>query len=233
MSWHAKPSGGYVINSDPWKENLVEIYNQLGSTWNINAICGMIGNMQSESGINPWRWQSDSVSLTDSKKGYGLPQFTPAYGYINDYGKGVSGYAPNLSASSTTSGASPSDGHAQLIVIDTDRAGKYINRASYCKFADISPYPNMTAFKQCGDLWLATVAWLYNYEFPAAAYRDYASARGRYQNSVAAYEFLWGKQPDPDPPDPPDPPVPPDPPKPGKHRGMPIYIYYERRKKWF
>lgn len=229
MSWNAKPRGGYTIGSDEWKANIDETYSQLSSTWTLEAIAGMGGNIQSESGWNPWRWQSDSVSLTDSKKGYGLPQFTPAYGYINDYGKGLEGYSPNLSVSATTSGATPEDGHAQIVCIDTDRAGKFLNRSRYCDYADISGYYPMSKFKQGTDLWLATVAWLYHYEFPAAQYRTYAAAQLRYQNSVAVYDYLNGEQPDPGP-DPPDPPGPQ--PQPYAYRHMPLYMYgtVKRRK---
>lgn len=229
MGWNAKPSGAYAVGSDEWKENIDEAYAQLGGTWALEALCGMLGNMQHESGMNPWRWQSDAVSLTDRYKGYGLPQFTPAYGYINDYGKGVDGYAPNLSVSKVTEGASPSDGRAQLIVIDTDKAGKFLNRTKYCDYANIRDYYPMSAYKQGKDLWLATVAWLYHYEFPAAQYRTYAAAQGRYKYSLQVFEYLnTGEHPEPDP----DPDPGPDP-QPGVKRAkMPIYLYpnYRRRK---
>lgn len=89
----------------------------------------------------------------------------------------------------------------------------------------------MSNFKKGNDLWLATVAWLFHYEFPAAQYRDYNSARGRYANSLEAYKFLVGVEPDPDPPvEPPvDPPVdPPDPePQPWEFKKhMPVYMYH-------
>lgn len=226
MSWQAKPSGGYGVNSEEWKANLIEIYNQLGGTWTMEAICGMAGNFQTESGMNPWRWQSDSVSLTDSKKGYGLPQFTPAYGYINDYGKTAYGYSPNLSTTSITEGATPEDGMAQLVVIDGDLAGKFLNRTSYCKYADISSCYPMSSFKQVKDLWVATVGWLFDYEFPASQYRTYQAALRRYDDSLACYQYLTGEHPDPDPPDPPDP----HPPS-TERRAMKIYEYpnFKRR----
>lgn len=194
----------------------------LSNSWSLEAICGMIGNMQTESGVNPWRWQSDSVSLTDSKKGYGLPQFTPAYGYIDEYGKGIPGYAPNLSTSKVTDGASPSDGQAQIICIDEDRAGKFMNRSSYCKYADIRGYFPLSAFKQGSDLWLSTVAWLFHYEFPASQYRTEAAAKGRYTSAVAAFEYLKSGE-VPTPPDPP--PTPPTPPGETGRRRLPIYMY--------
>ena len=49
--------------------------------WTLNAVCGMLGNMQAESAINPGRWQSDHVG--NMSGGYGLVQWTPATKYIN------------------------------------------------------------------------------------------------------------------------------------------------------
>ncbi|MCU7526198.1 MAG: hypothetical protein HF308_17115 [Ignavibacteria bacterium] len=53
----------------------------LAKGWTKNAICGMLGNMQSESSINPARWQSDNVGNTSA--GFGLVQWTPASKYLN------------------------------------------------------------------------------------------------------------------------------------------------------
>lgn len=49
--------------------------------WTKNAICGMLGNMQSESSINPARWQSDDIG--NMSGGVGLVQWTPATKYID------------------------------------------------------------------------------------------------------------------------------------------------------
>lgn len=49
--------------------------------WSLNAIAGMLGNMQAESSINPGRWQSEDVGNTSL--GYGLVQWTPATKYLN------------------------------------------------------------------------------------------------------------------------------------------------------
>lgn len=64
----------------------------LANGWSLNAIAAMLGNMQSESGINPGIYESlDSTSTTN---GFGLVQWTPntkyktwadANGY-SDYG---------------------------------------------------------------------------------------------------------------------------------------------------
>lgn len=49
--------------------------------WTINAIAGMLGNMQRESTINPAIWQSLNEGNTSG--GFGLVQWTPASNYIS------------------------------------------------------------------------------------------------------------------------------------------------------
>lgn len=64
------------------QENALYLYNALSSTgWTLNSICGMLGNMQTESSINPGRWQNDIVG--NMSDGYGLVQWTPATNYTN------------------------------------------------------------------------------------------------------------------------------------------------------
>lgn len=53
--------------------------NLLG--WTKNATCGMLGNMQVESTINPGIWQS--LNWGNMSGGFGLVQWTPATNYIN------------------------------------------------------------------------------------------------------------------------------------------------------
>lgn len=215
MTWYAKPKGAYAIDSTEAQGNMDEIRNLCSSRgWSLEAICGMLGNMVNESGLNPWRWQSDRVNYSN---GYGLPQFTPASGYFNDYGVGTEGYAPNRSTSTTTSGASPSDGYAQITVIDEDKAGKFLNRQSYCSYWDISSCYPLSAYRQVTDLYTATVGWLFNYEFPADHSQSVANTR--YQSAVTCYQYLSGHDPSP-----------PDPPTPGGNRNRIIGIGLRRRK---
>jgi cell wall-associated NlpC family hydrolase len=49
--------------------------SKTASGWSLPAICGLLGNMQQESGINPGRWQGGVVK---DSKGYGLVQWTPS-----------------------------------------------------------------------------------------------------------------------------------------------------------
>lgn len=46
--------------------------------WTLNACCGVLGNMQSESTISPCRWQNDTPYGTPTEsQGYGMVQWTP------------------------------------------------------------------------------------------------------------------------------------------------------------
>jgi hypothetical protein len=51
--------------------------------WTLNAVAGILGNMQSESSINPGRWESDRVGGDPDAHGYGLVQWTPYTKYTN------------------------------------------------------------------------------------------------------------------------------------------------------
>lgn len=99
MSWYAKPIGGYPLGSNEAKENALGIYFLLASQINpfkfsTVAVAAILGNMQHESGLNPWRWESDNVPSIaqyqswsadeQQRHGYGLFQYTPALKYIGN-----------------------------------------------------------------------------------------------------------------------------------------------------
>lgn len=71
------------LTSEEMKLNARYLYEVLHYIygWSVNAVSGMLGNLQHESSINPGRWQSDNVGNTSS--GYGLTQWTPASKYID------------------------------------------------------------------------------------------------------------------------------------------------------
>ncbi len=62
--------------------NAVYIFNKLSiAGWTLNAIAGVLGNMQSESTINPGLWENrDQGNMSG---GYGLVQWTPATKYTD------------------------------------------------------------------------------------------------------------------------------------------------------
>lgn len=70
----------YLTESEK-KNNATYVYAYcIRRGWTINAIAGMLGNMESESHINPGLWQSLKVNYN---MGFGLVQWTPASKYIN------------------------------------------------------------------------------------------------------------------------------------------------------
>lgn len=64
-----KPNAQYILNY------------LLGKGWTKQAICGVLGNMETESTMNPCLWES--LRVGNMRGGYGLTQWTPASKYIN------------------------------------------------------------------------------------------------------------------------------------------------------
>ena len=123
MSWHCKNAGAYGRSSTQASDNATEIYNICNSLgWTLESVCAMLGNMEHESGYNPWRWQGDIVlPVGDPRIGtigggntahaYGLCQQDPAAKYIyRSYAQMQNGFGPNYSDQA----GSQYDGYAQM-----------------------------------------------------------------------------------------------------------------------
>lgn len=79
LSW---VKGNRYLDINEMKNNAEIIYNFLSlKGWTLNSISAILGNMQSESTINPWIWES--LEYDNLSKGYGLTQWTPASKYID------------------------------------------------------------------------------------------------------------------------------------------------------
>ena len=75
-------SGNYYLSLAQMSANALYIFKYLSSKgWSKNAICGMLGNIQRESTINPGIWQG--LKAGNEALGFGLVQWTPAIKYIN------------------------------------------------------------------------------------------------------------------------------------------------------
>lgn len=75
-------TGNRYLSQAEMETNARYIWNYLGSRgWSMNAVAGMLGNMQTESTINPGIWQSLNEGNTSG--GIGLVQWTPATRHIN------------------------------------------------------------------------------------------------------------------------------------------------------
>lgn len=75
-------SGNYYLSMSQMTENAQYILNYLTARgWTKNAVCGMLGNMQRESTINPGIWQN--LDSGNTSLGVSLVQWTPATKYLN------------------------------------------------------------------------------------------------------------------------------------------------------
>ena len=209
------PDGEYFIN------NVWEAYYLLsddtmlvGDAWRLEAICGMLGNAYAESHMNPWAWNG---SVSDGA--YGLVQFHPPSYYIGGRGLDFNGYAPYVPTLPYT--ASPTDGQAQLLVVDSPTQTKY-DASNFRKQIgrdlgwSILEWNNIQDFKICDSLEEATQAFLLFYEFPSTSLSELRTEfSNRYRYASTIWEILTG-----------EPPVPPIPTKKSK---MPLYMYTLKR----
>lgn len=165
ITWHAKALGGYSRTDQEAIANARNIYYILYTRgWTLNAVAGLLGNIEAESGLNPWRWESDIVlASTDmaliqssSIHGYGFTQFTPSGKYILDANaQALPTYAPNFSDAA----GDPADGEAQIIFVD-----------EHADYIATSSFPMSYAQYKASELspeYLAAV-WVYNYERPGS-----------------------------------------------------------------
>ena len=114
MSWI---SANRYLTTAEMKNNVDRIESYLANRgWSYNAIAGLLGNMQSESTINPGIWQS--LIENNMSGGFGLVQWTPATNFTNW---------------ADSNGYSWTDGDAQLKWIDevTTSFGQWIPTNDY------------------------------------------------------------------------------------------------------
>lgn len=212
MAWYAKPSGAYARESDEAHNNIWEIYYLLTAAgYTVECVAGICGNMVSESGLNPWRWQNERVS---ESLGYGLFQYTPARDYLNKC-TDLAGYSPNRSVTSITSGATPQDGKAQVEAFIIDRLAKWTVYV-WRDYWSTSEYPALrqrclrirreygngttltqSQFSKIDDVDDAAFAFMACFEGPAAP--NFSS---RQSNAQYIYTVLQGEPPEPPGPEP-------------------------------
>ena len=114
MSWI---TGNRYLSEAEMQNNSMIIKSYLASKgWSVNAISGLLGNMESESTINPGIWQS--LREGNMSGGYGLVQWTPA---------------TNFTEWADSHGYAWDDGSAQLKWINEQTApsGQWIPTSTY------------------------------------------------------------------------------------------------------
>ena len=110
-------SGNKYLSQEEMENNAKEIYAYFKDKgWTLNAIAGVLGNMQQESTINPGLWQS--LKEYNYSGGFGLVQWTPATKYTN--WAVANGYAID-------------DGTGQMYWIDqlAESTGEWIKTSAY------------------------------------------------------------------------------------------------------
>lgn len=173
-------SGNRYLTMSEMKVNARYIYNYLSARgWTLNAIAAMLGNMQTESTLNPAIWQD--LKQNNMKNGYGLAQWTPASAYITWC----------------------SDNGYNLAAMDTALKRIEYELENGLQYYPTNTYPmTFSQFKVSTDdpQWLANV-FLNNYERPADRTQP---QRG--EQALFWYDYLRGVLPDePDPDYPTDP----------------------------
>lgn len=170
MAWI---SGNRYLNLEEMGNNAKLIRDYfISKGWTLNAICGMLGNMQSESTINPGIWESlDEGNLSN---GYGLVQWTPASKYI-DWG-----------------GSNYQDGNRQCdrIQYELENGVQWITTSTYpMTFDEFS--------KSTASAHFLAMVFIANYERP---YDENQPIRG--EQAIYWWDFLQGDTPIPPDPTP-------------------------------
>lgn len=184
MAWEYRigVQQSYAHMSAEQINNATEFYNYFGSLGaTLESICGMLGNIEVESGLNPGNKQTASTS-----SGWGLIQWTPSTVLTDwcSHGRRLNWY----------------DGAAQCYRIQCEGTGTD-GASGY--WLPVQDYPYTWAqFCELTDVELACKAYLYERERAGVAALD---RRITYANDWYAY---FTGQPTPPTPQPPVPPTP-------------------------
>lgn len=176
-----------ALTQTQMETNAKYIYSYLTAKgWTLNAIAGVLGNMQNESAMNPGRWEGNNVG---EGPGYGLVQWTPYSKYTN------------WCASSGYSDPSTMDANLARLIYELNNGLQY--------YKNNYPYTFKTFVKSTDSPYTLACAFAFDYERSwVALYGSEAEKeslrqlRGGCANNW--YSFLSGEtpsQPDPDVPD--------------------------------
>lgn len=169
------------LTNDEMKKNAVYIYQILKYIykWSDNAIAGILGNIQSESSINPGRWQSDDIG--NSSGGYGLVQWTPASKYFE------------WCEAENRADASEMDNNIERIIYEVENNVQYYSTPEYPEsFADFTQSIAPPYYLACAFAWNYERSYvvLYGTEEEKEALRKLRGGNAEYW-----YEYLTGLNP--------------------------------------
>lgn len=169
------------LNDEQFKNNARCFYGEMHARgWSLNAIAGMLGNIQSESSCNPNRWQGDYVgSMVTNEEGFGLVQWTP---YTN---------CTNWLKEKGYWGKFAQYGTAECNLLDWEFSDSVPHERE--QWYPKPPYMMSkqefkTSTKDAGEL---AMAFLYNYERPKDPYQPIRATQAR-----NIYNYLKGFKPE-------------------------------------
>lgn len=174
--WGDETNSSHTLSYARMQVNATYIYSyMIDHGWSVESISAMLGNMQSESAINPGRWEGNNVG---TGPGYGLVQWTPYTKYTN--------WCADM-------------GYTDYSQMDYNLDRIEYEIANGLQWISTSSYPmSFTEFKtSTGSPYDLAMAFLYNYERPASLNQP---SRGTQAESW--YTYLTGQTPTPPGPGP-------------------------------
>jgi hypothetical protein len=202
-------SGNRFLTESEMHTNAAYIYKYLAPRgWTRNAIAGMIGNMETESTINPAIWQN--LDAGNTSLGYGLVQWTPATKYLDWC---------------SARGLTPSSMDSALARIEweLENGEQYYPTDAYpLTFAEFK-----VSTEAAGTLALAFLA---NYERPADPSQPARATQAEKWYSYLGTIDAGGVTPDPEPEDPVEPDPEPIPARKRHRMSLPIFLAATRRR---
>ena len=201
--WGDERDSSHALTTAQMQLNATYIYRYLSMRgWTVNAVAGLLGNMEAESSINPGRWEGNNVGVGP---GYGLVQWTP-YTKYTEWSGIVGDY-------------STMDNNLNRIMYELQNGIQYYATADYPEsFMEFSRSTKTPYYLACAFAW--------NYE------RSYVVIWGTEEEKEALrqrrggaanywYEYLTG-----------EPPVPPVPPTPtmSKNKNYNFVLFNRRRR---
>lgn len=156
--------GNRYLTADEMKGNAAYIWQYMrGAGWSMEAVAAMLGNMESESTINPAIYES--LDSSSSENGYGLVQWTPNTKFKEWADENGFTYEDI-------------DGQLERIIYELENGLQWISTATYnMSFAEFSTSTHAVE--------ILAMTFLYNYERPASLDQPHRGTQAR-----AWYEYL-------------------------------------------
>lgn len=117
--------------------------------WTKEAIAGLLGNLQSESGLNPGRWQSDKVGVGPA---YGLVQWDPFSKYVD------------WCTQEGRTDPSEMDNNIERIIYEVENKIQYYAKPSYPEtFTEFTQSTKSPYYLACAFAWNYERSWVVLY----------------------------------------------------------------------